>query len=332
MKKEFIAKKILCVVLATCSAVFCASCSEQKTYSLFGDAKWLNESVNETCVYGIEYQKPEDDESSLSVVINPESTLTTKLTHTSYEGTPCYLFETAISIKGTYSYNLGGENELSIEIEDETTSKCYFLKDKLSPIYSEKIIKNTSPYSLSSGYSFLKTHYSVTNVYDKANAKLTCTIKNLCDDENDDKENGIYYYKLKNSERVYDNYDKNYIDNELMLLLARTCALEEGYYQTFTSLDATAEKINTLKLSVNSSAPTFEYAPPVGYEKDGVTIGGKLNAYSTIIAINSTFSGSSLYYGYCADAAENKRLLTIKTEYAYSAGSLYYYLKSVKTK
>ncbi len=325
-KNQSVIKKALCLILALGTVATSAACSEQKTYSLFDDASWLNESVNETCVYGIEYQKPEDSSdqsssSSFSVTIDPESALTTKLTYSSYNNTPCYLFETYLSVKGSYSVG-----EKTIDIDDETTSKCYFLKDNIAPLYSEKTVKNTTP---GSSLNFFKTYYSVICEYDKAAAKLTCTIKNLCDDAEDDEETGVRYYKLSNSKKDYENYDKSYVDNELLMLFPRTCALEESYYQTFNSLDATAEKINSLKISVSAATECSVHSD---YSKDGTVLTPKMNAFTTVIGITSSFSGSNISFCYAAETKEQKRLLTMKTEYAYSLGSLYYSLKSVTTK
>lgn len=332
MKKTNFFKRAACALIAASAACLTACGGTQKTYSLFGNAAWLTTAINETCVYGIEYIKPKSEEDiKLSATINGESSVTTKLYYSAYEGTPCYVYETQITVAGSYLYD-NGAGEKSFDFSDTTLSKCYFLKDKLSPLYSEKTIENTAPTISGGKYAFLKTHYSVKNAYDDKTAKLTCTITDLTD-ESLKSDELVTYYKISNSERVYENYDNDYIDNELLSLFPRLCALEDGFYHTFKSLEATYQTVNTLKLSVDSSAPTFSYTTPKDYVKDGVSHGGdKINGYNAIIAINSSFSGSSINYGYAANANENYRLLTVKTELAYSLGSLSYNLKSVTTK
>lgn len=339
MKKTNVLKRAACAIVALLSACLTACSGTQKTYSLFGNSGWLTTAVNETCVYGIEYKKPESDEDvKLSAEISPESSLTTKLYYGAYEGTPCYVYETQIIVKGSYLYD-NGEGEKSLEFSDSTLSKCYFLKEKLSPLYSEKIIENTAPTTSGSKYAFLKMHYSVKNSYDKQANKITCVITDL-NEESEESEvdstaenNVVVTYPVENSQRYYEKYDNNYVDNELLSLLPRLCKLEDGFYHTFTSLDASFNTINTLKLAVNSSEPTFEYTCPKGYVKDGISHeGNKITAFNASVNINSSFSGSYIYYGYAANAGEDYRLLTVKTELAYSLGSLNYSLKSVTTK
>lgn len=332
MKKTKILKRTACALLAACSAFFTACGSNQKSYSLLGNSSWLTTAIDETCVYGIEYKKPESDEAiKLSATINPESSLTTKLYYSAYEGTPCYVYETKIIVTGSYLYD-NGEGEKALDFSDETTSVCYFLKEKLSPLHSEKTIKNTAPTVSGGKYCFLKTNYSITCSYDKAAGKMSCEVTDLTGDDLTSDE-VITYYKVPNSSRTYENYDNNYVDNELITLFPRACALEDGFYHSFKSLDVTYETINTLNLSVDSSAPTFEYVAPADYKENGDSFGGqKFNAYKATVSISSSFSGSSLNYGYATSAEKNYRLLTIETELAYSLGSLYYNLKSVITK
>lgn len=323
---------LTCVFAAACSSPF--SCGgEQKTYYLFTNEKWLANGTYEVCTYGIEYKKPEADKDGkeadlpVRIEISPESSLVTKLSWDNYKGTPCFKFETTLTIIG--SYQTGGESDKKVaEFSDETTSVCYFLKDKLSPVYSEKTVKNTTPYSTSTGYNFVKTHYEYSCAYDSSSAKATVTVNDLGKENEND-----LYYEVENGERTYENYNNNFIENELMLLFPRTCALEEGYYQSFKTLDVLSAKIHDMRIAVSTSAPSLKYIAPKGYNVDGVENTGKeINAHNVNITINSTFSGSELKFGVASAETENYRLLTFKTDYAYNLGSLNYSLKSVKTK
>lgn len=322
---------LACAIAAGCSSPF--SCGgEQKTYNLFDNEKWLGTGIYEVCTYGIEYKKPDSSEGEektlpVTVEISPESYLKTTLSWSYDRETPCYKFETELKVKGTYSS--GSESEKRVcAFDDLTTSTCYFLKDKLAPIYSEKTVKNTTPYSSSDGYTFAKTHYTYTCSYDKAANKATVTVKDLGKENEED-----VYYKVEDSSRDYENYNNNFIDNELLLLFPRTCALEEGYYQSFKTLDVLSAKIHDMRIAVSTNAPSFKFITPSDYTVNGETHAGEtFNAHNVTLTINSTFSGSGLSLGYQSAEKDNYRLLTLKTEYAYGLGSLNYSLKTVNTK
>lgn len=325
----------VCIAQAGCSTPFGSCGGEQKTYYLFGNEKWLASGITEICTYDIEYKKPEADKDGnetalpVTIEISPESSLVTTLSWDNYNGTPCFKFETTLKVKGTYSSGSDGEKTAD-EFSDETSSVCYFLKDKLSPLYSEKTVKNTAPSASNGSYKFLKTHYFYSCAYDKKANKVSVTVKDLGKEEGIDEKN---YYPVEDSARDYDNYDNSFIDNELLLLFPRTCALEEGYYQSFKTLDVLSAKIHNMRVAVSSSAPSFKYVTPSGYTVDNTAHeGDEINAYNVAVTINSTFAGSELSFGVASAENQNYRLLTFKTEYAYGLGSLNYSLKSVLTK
>lgn len=332
-------KSISTVALAL-TLLLSAGCSANQPVvksNLFAGSHWLKSTevggvgqVDETCVYDITFKANTPTENSETTEFLSASdfsgTLTTKLTKASYNEQECYKFTTEMSVTGTYHYK-----DQSAIITDYACSEVYFLglTSSLAPLYSKKYTCNTSPLisSILNTAQFITMEYTVESVYDLTEKTATVTLIG-----GDKSTEG---YKYSESQKVYENYAKSgsFFDNESLLFIPRAADFAEGgFSQVFYTIDAPAEKIHKMLLSVNSNAPTSE----VELEKfisGGIEHSQKFPVYNATISISNTFSGSDIDLYYATDVANHqRRLIKMETQLPYTCGTLVYTLKEVSYK
>lgn len=317
-------------VLFTCLIVITSSaCSTSQTsYKLFGGSYWLSDStvggvapVYEKCTYAVEATGSTNNSISLYIT---ESNFYTILETTDYNGTACYKFSTNLTIKGRYQYN-----DQTIEVNDYQRSECYFLglTDKLTPLYSTKTVSSVTP-TEGTTVTFTKIEYTSQCVYDREKDTISVTV--TAGEANDKNYDYLAY------ERTFDGYTSyTFIDNECMLFFPRACKFEEGFSQSFYTLDVLAQKILPMNISVSTSQPTKEVSLSE-YVVDGRPLATENNlikfdvCYNALIQINSEFSGQALEYSYTTTDNDNRnRLITFKQQLPASLGSLSFKLKAI---
>lgn len=323
---------LLGLALATTFTTACFGNNTPINSNLFAGSYWLKsidaggiENVSETCVYDIDFKPDvsEEEKNFLTYEKTGENTLTTVLTKSVYEGTPCYKFTTKSVTNGTYYY--GEQKQI---VNDLATSEVYFLglNGKLAPLYSKKYVLSTIPLisPLTDSNKFEIMEYSLESKYDVKNSSVTVTVKGG--------DKSTQNYKVNDSVKVYDDYDKSgaFFDNESLMFIPRAADLSEnGFSGFFYTIDALAKKVQKMHLSVTATSATGEVILPK-YTQAGVTTEKKLPAFNVSLSISSTFSGSTIKLYYATDSNANwyRRLLKIEKEIAFGAGTMVYTLTS----
>ena len=326
-------KRILLICLAGTTALFSACFGNQTTVSsnLFAGSYWLKSTeaggvatVNETCVYKIQFKPNVPEDGSTPVLSSDmQGTLTTALSKSAYNGVECYKFTTETVITGTYYHQSKNQT-----INDYACSEVYFLglTDKLTPIYSKKYLLSTILLisNLSIEPTFEIMEYTVETVYDRTEQTATVTVKGG--------DKSTPNYKLEDSTKTYQNYAKSgaFFDNESILFSLRAADFSEnGFSNSFQTIDALAQKIHRMNVAVNSSDATGEIEIPA-YSQAGVEKTVTFPVFNVNLSISSTFSGSAINLYYATDIATyHRRLIKMQTQLAFNAGYIVYTLSSV---
>lgn len=319
-----------CILAALCVLGGCTS-SSSGSYTVLSGQYWLGEAysnsvgqVDETCEYAITFSSEEDGvQAELSYGV-----LTTRLkTDGDY-----YMFTTESKIQGKFIYE--GEEHA---IDDYTRSQCVFYgpDNKLFPVSSSKEILSTTPMQYDGKFDFYRMAYTVHSLYDLQTASATVTVSNTELPADDEYKLNNKYYNFENSLTTYENLtSQNFFDNELLMFFPRACKFEEGFSVYFSTIDANAKKIQQMTLSVDSSAPTKEISL-TDYKYNGISSNKKnFQCFNVSMSIRSQFSGSAIKLCYSGNEQNNEnrhRLVEMKTDLPYSAGTYTYTLKSVNT-
>lgn len=317
----------LFLTLLCASVVFSTACTSTKTYHLFSGSYWLSShevgtvaTVSETCTYSLSVTGATS--ANLKMFVDESSVFTTKLESTTYNEVHCYKFSTNLTLNG---YFLNGEQKT--EFSDSQTSECYFLgmNDKFAPLYSIKTLSSTTPFTgEESGYVFARVEYTYETTYDRE--KGTASVKVTSG------ENTTKGYEVDEHERTYEKINAGtFIDSQLFLFFPRACKFEEGFVQSFNTLDVLSQKVHSMRIGVSGTAPTSEITV-AGFRLNGKTHPNeKFNTYNVLIQINGNFSGAALEF--CFDATNTSynrnNLVSYAQQLPLNLGKLTYTLKSV---
>ena len=326
-----ILRKISAILLASIATLLCACMGNTVTYTIFGGSFWLSDteagdvkSVSETCTYNVSFV-PEKD-SPLEAEFTDESKLVTTLSNETIDGKLYYKFSVELTVKGKYKY---GQKE--VPVDDFVRSECVFsgISDQLAPVKSSKSVRATGASGLNESYYFTFTTYEQTTTYSGNSAVVTVKPGESIPEEL--KNLSVSEVTVRETEKKYDKLKKPYIDNELTLFFPRAAELVSGFGASYYSIDALAEKVHTMRLSVNSEKDTTEITVPE-FSENGLAPSEKAFAcFNATIALSESFAGSPIKLYFAADSAKNrKRLIRMENSLAYSAGSLVYTLCSVR--
>lgn len=339
MNKFF--KTIFACVLA--ALPICLTACSSTTSTTLGGSYFLENTGNTDIIANIdetnEYYVTFTPDSSAAVQasLSDESgfnVYTTRLTSGTYNDTSCYILETQLKTKITYTI---GSEEYG-PYEDTISTKAYFLSvsDKLKTLYSERSVVAHSPvYDTDlSSYIVHELSYTITSTYGDSSA----TVNFSTDTETD-------YYGITAGDRVYDGYNSSqyYFDNEIMLFVPRAIKLTSSSSLSFSTIDALSGKTRTLTLASDSSEPTEDivfssdssdsgvnkYIYYVNGKKmfiDSETGNQKITCNAVSFEISGTFSGSSIDCRYADTSIEGARarLIRMQTTAMNSMGTFTY--------
>ncbi len=308
--------------------------SSSGSYTVLSGQYWLSEAysssvgqVDETCEYSIKFSSEEGG-------VQAELTQGVLTTHLKTDGN-YYRFTTESKIQGKFIYE-GAE----YAIDDHTRSECVFygMDNKLFPVSSSKEVLSTTPMQYDRNFAFYRMSYTVSSVYDLQKASATVTVNNVELPSDDEYKQNNKYYNFENSVSTYENLTaQNFFDNELLMFFPRACKFEQGFSVYFSTIDANAKKIQQMTLSVDSSAPTREISL-TDYSYNGISASEQspknFQCFNLSMSIRSQFSGSAIKLCYSGNEQNNEnrhRLVEMKTDLPYSAGSYTYTLKSVRS-
>ncbi len=336
----------LCIAFFT---VYMAGCAPQAQTTLNGSYFLQNAgnvsiigNVNEENVYDVTFKASSTPAAQdVKIALAKEegfNVYTTKLTNTTYDGTDCYLLETALKTK--ISYTLYGEDLGSFE--NLSTAKVYFLSvsNKLKPLYSETTMDANTPVSGKDGkYSVTNLKYSFTITYKDGTAVADFT-----------PEKGEY--GIPTGKREYKKYDsKNYyFDNNAMLFMPRAIKLADSSSLSFSSIDALAGINRSMVMTSDSQKPSENLVFSETNTEEGVIphayyINNRklfVNDNSQVVpchvvnfAVSGTFSGTPIKCWY-ADTSDNMkdaraRLMKMETTALYSLGTFTYVINRTTT-
>ena len=325
-------KKIAIFTLTALVAFSCACTGQTATYTIFGGSFWLNSSeimkvgnVNETCVYDITLTPAEG--SLFTVEYDEGNELKTTLSIVSENSQQYYSFKTELTVKGNYKYD-----DKVIPIDDSVVSECIFsgLDNQFRPLRSSKSVTSTSVSTPNGSVQFSYFSYNQTTEYSNGSATVKITknkempeaLKEL-----------VIEHTVNETENTYNKLGSPYIDNELTFFFPRAAELTSGFSAQYSSLDALAQKVRKLSLSVNSEKGTQEIKIPE-YVYNGSTVKDKTIAcfIAQISITGDSFTGTpqTLYFAAAGAKNENKRrLVKIETTLPYLAGTVAYTLRSV---
>lgn len=339
-------------VISLCIALFIvnmAGCSQQVQTTLNGSYFLQNAgnvsiigNVNEESLYDVTFKAssaPAAQDVKIALVDEEGfNVYTTKLINTTYNETECYLLETVLKTK--ISYTLYGEDLGSFE--DLSTSKVYFLSvsNKLKPLYSETTVDANTPVADKNG------KYSVTNL--KYSFNITYQNGTAIADFNPEKGE----YGIPAGKREYKKYDsKNYyFDNTTMLFMPRAIKLANNSSLSFSSIDALAGINRSMVMASDNQKPSQDLVFSTTNTEEGVIphayyINNRklfVNGDSQVVpchvvnfAVGGKFSGTPIKCWY-ADTSDNvkdarARLMKMETSALYSLGTFTYVINKTTT-
>ena len=154
-----------------------------------------------------------------------------------------YVYTTTLTMSGEYIF--AGEGYV-VE-NDVTTTKTTFkgYEDDFACIKSEKTIKSTLPTvsTPTSKDQFVTINATITTEYGEKNAMHTLTA---------DETSKAYFSSLSEPVTIK-KYNKNaYIENDLMLLLARNFSYEDTLSYSFSTIESATGELSKLKIAPDS--------------------------------------------------------------------------------
>ncbi len=345
---KFIRLSVISLCLAFFT-VYMTSCAPQAQTTLNGSYFLQNAgnvsiigNVNEENVYDVTFKAsstPASQDVKIALVDEEGfNVYTTKLTNTTYDGTDCYLLETTLKTK--ISYTLYGENLGSFE--NYSSAKVYFLSvsNKLKPLYSETTMNANTPVTDKSGkYSVTNLKYSFNITYRDGTA-----VADFTPEEGE--------YGIPAGKREYKKYDsKNYyFDNNAMLFMPRAIKLADNSSMPFSCIDALAGINRSMVMVSDNQKPSEDLVFSATNTAEGVIshayyINNRklfVNGDSQVIpchvvnfAVSGTFSGTPIKCWY-ADTSDNlkdarARLMKMETTALFSLGTFTYVINRTTT-
>lgn len=317
-------KRVALLATALLSVSLLTGCGEVAKVSLaanwYGDTSITNaiNGTEETLVYDVTYQSAGSTNKYYSVKYDI-GRYVTKLTNDIYtwdDGSKeeVYKLESSLTISGAYTMN-----ETSVAFDDLITSVTYFrpVTANLTPIYSEKHVRSTSPTALvPEDAEHMCVTYDYTNyiVYEKDLSKATVTTKWTNSDTPTVKE-----YALGVSGSIF--------DNEVLLFAGRgmnftSSSSSNATAYTASVLGVEVGKVQTVKYAYSSAQNTRFMLNGSELEIPTKTVtlslgGNYAGAAQTLVYADKVTTGVNTY---------RNVLISMKTSLSYSLGSLTYTL------
>ncbi len=319
-------KKLFLALFSIVLALLLTACSTTQNY--FGGSGWLANSSNtgvssvlEECSYNVTHTAGEQSNFSYSFA---QGSYKTKLSNTTYgeNNTPCYLFETELSITATYNF---GESDQTVN--DNIKTKVYFLSvnDKLKALYSEREAVVSTPKLKDDKYLLSSFEYKITQTYSDNDCVVDFTpIK---------QENGEF--TLEEGKTTYEKvFNKLYFDNELLLFAPRALKLSSASSISFNSIDALSKANRSMLMTADNESPITTVQTP-NYTRNGVnsTLPQKKEevACNTLNSrIDGTFAGSAVVLNYAKEEETDdfRRLISMTVTLTHDLGKLNYLITS----
>lgn len=326
-------KKFLSLsALAVCAVITLSACSAAVP-SPFTRSGYLNDHtskivspVTETAEYAVSYVKNANVDIGVEFTLDDgASYLKTDLSVVKGDGVKgesgkdYYLFRTETKIVGTYVID-----GTSTPCTSEVSSAVYFggLSDDLRPVYSERNVLSTTPKNVDGKYILETYKFAVSTVYGDGAAKVTVTPEKVADEE----------YSVSGEYTIEKVFEKNYIDNELLLFAPRAMSLSSSLSTTFSSIDALARSLDELRLvyakddviKFKSCESKRIYAGSVEEARTSVKV------VSLTLSKNSTYAGAAQTLSFAAadDQNEYSRLIKLSYPAAYSTGTFDFIIRS----
>jgi len=262
--------KKLSIFLAGLLTVCLTGCASVQT-SAFAGSYWLENYSNKTAPDGfyekIEYEVKTETETNYAPALiksgnikfeidSVKSSYYTEL----YTENGNYVYQTSLTVNGTYYYGANGEKSYKVE-NDTTVTKTVFkdFENKFKVISSTKEASNIFPVysSPSSEKDFKKVAYKSVIEYGEKNATVTLTT--------DDPISKEYFSTLSKPVTVkkYNKKEKGYIDNEIIPLIFRTFKYDSSLSYTFKSIENVTGSLKQVvgkAVDLNTSTPSSESA------------------------------------------------------------------------
>lgn len=246
MKKKLslLLSGILCLGLLT-------SCGST-TNSGYAGTYWLenpiHKQVDESFYEKIEYKvtTEEDCEGTTLTNLNKDalflsidsnkSSYVTEL----YGENGLYVYKTTLTLYGEYIFAGDGYVVDGDVTQTETSFKGY--EDGFACVKSVKTIKNTLPVTSTptSADDFAVVEATITTDYGPKNATHTLTA---------DEKNKSYFNSLVEPVTIKKYNKKSYIENDLIMLMARNFAYEDTLNYTFSSIESATGELTELKIA-----------------------------------------------------------------------------------
>ncbi|MBQ7373657.1 MAG: hypothetical protein IJW64_03750 [Clostridia bacterium] len=235
---------ILCVGLLT-------GCTKTSN-SGFAGTYWLENPANRQVEKGfyekIEYAVTTEEEYEGKKITNLEqsglyfdidenlSSFVTEL----YEENGLYVYKTTLTMSGDYIF--AGE---SVAVDDVTQTETVFkgIENGFACVKSVKKIKNTLPTTLNptSQSQFTVVNATITTEYGEKNATHTLTTN--------DEKSKAYFSSLKEPLTVKRYNKKAFIENELMMLMARNFSYESSLNYEFSTIESATGELTTITIA-----------------------------------------------------------------------------------
>lgn len=266
--------------------------------------------TSETLVYEVSYNNTNKNES-YSVSYNP-GTYTVQLSvEPNYQGKNAYKLVSVLEISGEYTC---GDDSQSFT--DRIESESYFrsAKDYLTPVYSKKAVRSTSPVaeSASSLAEAIKTYdYTVKCSYADNGGNVEVTYTDNVTADNSTK----YTQKIKTSYTL--------VDNEALLFSLRGLS-SSSYLAVFDPYQHETKSVSA-SFSSETTDRTYTFALGENEAKEHT-----MPTYTVNLSLVSTLNGKTQTAIYAAQSATGYRnvMLQLTSPLSYSLGSLVYVLKS----
>ncbi len=229
-----------------------------------------------------------------------------------YEQNGLYVYKTTLIMSGEYIF--AGE---SFSVEDVTQTETTFkgMENGFACVKSVKKVKNILPTVMNptSASQFIEINATITTEYGEKNAVHTVV--------GDDEKSKEYFSSMKEPKTVKKYNKKAYIDNDLMMLIARTFSYEETLNYVFSTIESATGELTQIKISPDvkttaqssesaSQSTAFKTVPIEFCEIDGETRTVSFNTFKVKFSTTGEYAQDFAYAYYANSIGDD-----VKDEY-----------------
>ncbi|MBP5242435.1 MAG: hypothetical protein J6Z36_01950 [Clostridia bacterium] len=322
--KKIVKTGVAALCLASISLL--TACSSSSTASDGISAGWYKDTslvsvISETyeqLQYEVKFLENSGKNKNYSVSYTPGS-YTVTLKNVNYEGEAAYELTSTLEISGVYTVN--GETK---DFSDFVESVCYFrpAAKMLSPMYSKKTVKSTSPIAeepSSLAEAVASYDYEVTCDYNADGSRVTVAYL----DNIDESKNATKEYKISAGSYFL-------LDNEELLFAIRGMDLS-GSHSVYVFNPYTHVR-DTIEISPSTSAASkYSFIDQDAGETEATE--HEIPVHTVVFGISSSTLTGTYQAAIYANAIDGKNvyrnvMLYLENPIAYHLGSLTYTLKS----